>query len=212
MKLKDYLFIIICSIGFGMALYTKKPLISIIGISFIYICVINSFIYSVLKWNKNKKQINTDYIKLKIDNFLYEFLFIFTLYLNIKSEYISRSIYLHLIHNKIVKINNFIDYINTYSGTEKITLYMLIALPIGIVISIIKKILLRGRISSDKILLSNGELINLKDIKNIKIENSFWEFSKKITFDLDKGSRIIYIKNNQFSQIEKHLNSLGLNE
>lgn len=206
MKLKDYIFIMICFVGFGMALYTKKPLISIIGIIIIYICFISAFIYSVLKWNKNKKQINTDYVKLKIDNFLYEFLLVFTIYLNIQRQYISRSTYLKLIHNKIVDINNFIDYINTYSGTEKITHYMLIAFPIGIFISIITKILLRGRISSDKILLSNGELINLKDINNIKIENSFWEFSKKITFDLDKDSRIIYIKNNQFNKIQEILN------
>lgn len=212
MKLKDYLFIMICFVGFGMALDTKNPLISIIGIIIIYICFISAFIYSVLKWNKNKKQINTDYVKLKIDNFLYEFLLIFTLYSNIKTQYISRSTYLKLIHNKIVKINNFIDYINTYSGAEKITHYMLIALPIGIVISIIRKILLRGRISSDKILLSNGELIDLKNIKNIKFQDSFFGFYKKINFDLDTYNRIIYIKNNQFNKIQETLNSLGLNE
>ncbi|MBE6052765.1 MAG: hypothetical protein E7212_02450 [Clostridium sartagoforme] len=170
-----------------------------------------TIISTTLKWNKNKKEINKEYTKLRTESFLFHFAVLLNAYLKIKTQYTNRSFYLEYTHNKKVQINNFRDFINTYDTLEKILIYIVILFSIAFIISIIKKILCRGRISSDKILLSDGELINLKDIKNVKIENSFWEFSKKISFELDKGSNFIYIKNNNFTKVEKYFNSLSTN-
>lgn len=212
MKIKDYIFIIIYFIAFCIALIGKDTWISIIGISIIYICFISEFMYNILKWNKNKKQITYEYVKLRIENSLYEFFMLFALYFSINREYERRIFYLKYIQNKIVEITNFKDFLNTYDGIEKIILFMLIGFPIGLILLIIKKIVCRGRISSDQILFSSGELIDLKDIKDVKIENSFWGFSQKISLTLDRGCRVFYIKNTSFTKIEESLCSLGNNK
>ncbi|MDU5105730.1 hypothetical protein [Clostridium sp.] len=208
MKFKDFLFILIYIIIFYMAFISKNHSLSIIGISIILIDFIYTLISSTLKWNKNKKEINSEYTKLKVESYLIELLALFNIYLKMKRQYKSRAFYLEYFHNEKVIINNFTDFINTFDIMEKILIYLIIGFSIVFVISIIKKVICSGMISSDKVLLSDGELINLKDIKNIKIENSFWEFSKKISFELDKVSKIIYIKNTPFTKIEESLTAL----
>lgn len=208
MKIKNFIFLIIGLIVIYMAFISKNPLVTIIGTVVISLYTIYSFIYNALRWYKNKKEINSSYIKLNTENFLLEFSSLITIYLEFKTQYITRDFYLEYTHNKIVEINNFYDFINTYDITEKILIYIIIGISVGLIISIIKKLLCRGKISSDKILLSTGELINLKDIKDIKIENSFWEFSKKISFKTDNNSFIIYIKNDLFSVVRDDLYSL----
>lgn len=208
MKFKDLLFIPIYIIIFYMAFISKNHLLTIIGISIILIGFIYTLISSTLKWSKNKKEINSEYTKLKVESSLIELLALFNIYLKMKRQYKSRAFYLEYFHNEKVIINNFTDFINTFDIMEKILIYLIIGFSIVFVISIIKKVICRGMISSDKVLLSDGELINLKDIKNIKIENSFWEFSKKISFELDKVSKIIYIKNTPFTKIEESLTAL----
>ena len=208
MKIKNFIFLIIGLIVIYMAFISKNPLVTIIGTVVISLYTIYSFICSTSRWYKNSQEINSSYIKLNTENFLLEFSSLVTIYLEVKTQYITRDFYLEYTHNKIVEINNFYDFINTYDITEKILIYIIIGISVGLIISIIKKLLCRGKISSDKILLSTGELINLKDIKDIKIENSFWEFSKKISFKTDNNSFIIYIKNDLFSVVRNDLYSL----
>ncbi len=208
MKIKEYIFFIILLIALLMAFFSKNTLISVIGIIITCIFFISSFIYSILKWITNKNEVNTGYVKLKTENFLFEFVTIFNIYLPLKRKYIGRVFYLEYFHNKKVEINNFKDFLNTYNVIEKIRIILIIVILIGVIISIIKKIICKGRISSYYILFTNGELINLKDIKEVKIEDSFFGFSKKISFKLDNNSRFIYIKNKFFSQIEETLKSL----
>ena len=208
MKIKNFIFLIIGLIVIYMAFISKNPLVTIIGTVVISLYTIYSFICNTLRWYKNNQEINSSYIKLNTENFLLEFSSLVTIYLEVKTQYITRDFYLEYTHNKIVEINNFYDFINTYDITEKILIYIIIGISVGLIISIIKKLLCRGKISSDKILLSTGELINLKDIKDIKIENSFWEFSKKISFKTDNNSFIIYIKNDLFSVVRNDLYSL----
>ncbi|MDV4152701.1 hypothetical protein R0131_17880, partial [Clostridium sp. AL.422] len=121
------------------------------------------------------------------------------------------AFYLEYFHNKKVQINNFNDFLNTYDFIEKIKIYLVIGISIGLIISIIKKIICRGWISSNYILFTNGEIIDLKDITEVKIEDNFFGFSKKISFKLNKYSRFIYIKNDNFPKVKEYLNSLGNN-
>jgi len=211
MKIKEYIFFIILLIALLMAFFSKNPLISVIGIIITCIFFISSFIYSILKWKTNKNEVNTGYVKLKTENFSFEFVTIFNIYLPLKRKYTGRVFYLEYFHNKKVEINNFKDFLNTYNVIEKIRIILIIVILIGVIISIIKKIICKGRISSYYILFTNGELINLKDIKEVKIEDSFFGLSKKISLTLDNDFRIVYIKNDNFPKVENYLNSIDNN-
>lgn len=176
-----------------------------------YICFIGTLIHSVLKWNKNKTHINIDYVNGNIENIAFECLMLFNILFNLKSKYMYRRLELEFNENKIVEIDNFKALINTYDGVEKAMLFMLIAIAIGLALLVIKKIICRYRISSNHILCSNGEIIKLKDIKDIKIEESFWGFSKKIIVILQGGIRTISVSNNSFLKLEKTLESISFN-
>lgn len=205
MKLKGYIFIIICLIGAYMGLSGEDTWISVIGVSIIYICFIGAFTYNLLRWTINKKQIKSEYVSINIENVIYEVFTLFTIYSNIKNIYRNRVFYFEYIHNEIIKINNFKDFLNTYDGIEKVMLYMTTGFAIGAIFSIIKKIVCRGRISSERILFSNGEIIKIKDIEFIKVEDGLWTFSKKITITLQTNNRVIYMNNKLFTKVEKNL-------
>ena len=211
MKLKDLISMAIFLIIIYMAFISENHLFTIIGISVLFIYFMYTLISSTLKWNKNKKEIDNEYIKLNIDNYLLEFAMVLNTCLKIKREYKYRDFYLEYFHNKKVEINNFNDFINTYDVIVKVLIYIIFAFSIGFIISIIKKIVCRDRISSKKILFSDGKLINLTEIKDIKIEDSFFGLSKKISLTLNNDLRIVYIKNDKFPKVKEYLNSLGTN-
>lgn len=205
MKLREYILVIICFILFGIIFIGKNTLISIIGIAVIYIYLTKVFIHSILRWGKNKKYINSNYSSIKRESIIYEVLILFKIYLDIKIDYGMRAFILEYKYNKIVEISNLKDFIKSYDGIEKVMIYMIIGSAIGIFLSIIKKLICRGRVSPKQILFNNGEIINRKDIKDIKIEESFFEFSKKITINLETNNKVIYMNNKSFSKVEKEL-------
>lgn len=213
MKLKEYIFIIICFVAFCMALLGGDTLTSVIGVCGIYLCFIIGFMYHVLRWTKNKNQINGEYISVNIENVIFEVFMLFVIYSDIKHEYETRVFDLKFIYNKTVKINNFKDFLNTYDEIEKIMLYMMMGFIVGVILLIVKKIICRGRISSEQILFSNGEIIKIKDIKYIKVEDTLWTFSKKITITIasETNNRVIYINNKLFSKVEKDLYNIIAN-
>lgn len=114
MKVKDFISIAICLIIIFMAFISENPLFTIIGISIIFIYFMYTLISSTLRWNKNKKEVNNEYTKLRTESFLFELAVLLNTYLNLKRHYKSRSFYLEYFHNKKVPINNFKDFINTY--------------------------------------------------------------------------------------------------
>ncbi|MEG1059882.1 MAG: hypothetical protein RSE41_10725 [Clostridia bacterium] len=205
MKLKEYIFIVACSIGAFLGLLGEDTWISVIGVSIIYICCIGSFMYNLLRWNINKKQIKSEYVSIKIENIFYEIITLFGVYSSINDIYRNKVFYYKYIDNDIIEINNFKDFLNTYDGTEKVILYMIMGFSIVAIISIIKKIVCRGRVSSEQILFSNGEIIKVKDIEYIKVEDGLWKFSKKITITLETNNRVIYINNKLLTKVEKEL-------
>lgn len=161
--------------------------------------------YNLLRWNINKKQIKSEYVSIKIENIFYEIITLFGMYSSINDIYRNKVFYYKYIDNDIIEINNFKDFLNTYDGTEKVILYMIMGFSIVAIISIIKKIVCRGRVSSEQILFSNGEIIKVKDIEYIKVEDGLWKFSKKITITLETNNRVIYINNKLLTKVEKEL-------
>ncbi|MGL5085535.1 MAG: hypothetical protein ACRC68_07425 [Clostridium sp.] len=205
MSLKEKIFTISCLIGFCMAFLGEDAYISAIGISIIYMCFIGGLIYSVLKWNKNKKNITGEYVSINIENFAYEILVILYVYKNIRDKYNNRRFELEYLNDEIVIINNFKDFINSYEAIEKIVIYMTIGLAFGAVILLIKKFVCRGRISSEEIIFGNGDIIKLKDIKEIKIGNGLWTFTKNMEIILEKSNRIISLSNKNFAKVKENL-------
>lgn len=208
MKIKEIIYIIACLFVIYMTFISKNTVFIVIGSSIILIFFIYKFILSTLQWNKNKKEINTEYINFNKENFLLEFAVILNLYLKIKREYNYRDFYLEYFYNKIVEINNFKDFINTYDVIDQILIYLAIGIIIFFILSAIKKIVCRSRISSNKILFSDGKLINITEIKDVKVEDSFFGLSKKISLKLDNNFKIVYIKNDLFSLVRNDLSSL----
>ena len=188
-----------------MCIFGEDTFISVIGVSIVYTCFIGEVIYKFLRWNTNKREIKSEYVSINIENIIWDVFVLFVTYTNIKNIYSDRVFNFKYFHDGIIEINNFKDFLNTYNGTEKILVYMTIGVIIVGIISIIQKIVCRGRVSSEQILLSNGEIIKIKDIKYIKVDNALWRFSKKVTITLESNKRVIYIKNKLFTRVEKTL-------
>lgn len=205
MQFKKYIGIIACIVGAFIFIFGGGRWVSVIGVSIVYACFIGELIYNFFRWNVNKRDIKSEYVSINIENIILDVFILFITYSNIKDTYKDRVFNYKYFHDEIIEINNFKDFLNTYDGTEKILLYMTMGVIIVGIISIIQKIVCRGRVSSEQILLSNGEIIKIKDIKYIKVDNALWRFSKKVTITLESDKRVIYIKNKLFTRVEKTL-------
>lgn len=210
MKFKDITIIGLLILSVGMMFLGKETWVSLVGICSSYLLFSAIFIFSTIKWGKNKKVIGEEYIEINRENFIDNISQILIIYLWIKSKYNSRSFILEYEYNKIVEINNFKDFIDSYEGIEKFAIYALIGVMVFWFLGIIKNIICLGRLSKSEILFSNGDIINLSDIKSMQIEDSFWGFSKKIIIYLEKGNRLFYIKNKKFEKAEKYLGNLSI--
>lgn len=211
MNLKKIILIILLLIMLYISILCPNSLAAVICSLGLYIYFGYILIYTALKWNNNKKNINSEYVKANIESFAFEIFLIITTSSNLINKYKNRAFDLWYKHNELSEINSFKeinslkDFFNTYEETEKIMIYMAIGALIGLILFIIKKIICRSRISSDQILFSDGEIINIKDIQDINIEACEWTYSKKITITLEKKKRIIFINNKSFTKFEKLL-------
>ena len=201
MKLKGYILIMLYVSGIIFGIFSKGTW-AIIGFAMILLSSIWILIDNILRWNKNRKKINSEYVSCKRENIIAELAILFSMYLELKDSYWYREFYFDYFYNEVIEIKNLKDFLNAYDYIERLGIYMLIIFSIGLIILIIKKLICRDRITSKEILFSNGEIIELKDIKDIKVEDSFFGFSKKITLTLENKERIIRINNKSFPKVK----------
>mgnify|MGYP003409027739 CR=1 FL=1 len=203
MKLKGYIFTMLYVFGILLGVFSKGTWF-IIGFAMILVASICIFIDNNLRWNKNRKKITSEYVRAKRENIIAELAILFSMHLEFKDIYMYRELHFEISYNEMIEINNFKDFLNTYDYIERLGIYMIIIFSIGLIISIIKKTICRDIITSKEILFSNGEIIELKDVKDIKVEDSFFGFSKKITLTLENKERIIHINNKSFPKVKNN--------
>lgn len=157
------------------------------------------FMKNIIRWIDNSKLINSNYINLRREPIYNEIICIGTFIMSSISNYKQQKYYQYYLEES--QINNYFDYLNSLSRDERFINYLGLIIFVGLFIQIIAKIILKPRISSEGILLSDGEVIEFNEIKGITLKQAFLKLSIKIELEMEKGNKTIYAKRKNYSEI-----------
>lgn len=205
MKIKDIIYWTIFVVGLFMGLLGGQSLIGIVGLYIVVISISYGFISSIIRWIKNSKRIDNNYVKANIESFIFEIFILLKFYTTIRMDYKYRAFDLEHLYGRIVEINSLKDFLFSYEGQEKIYLYVTLLIGLGAIMSIIKKFICRGYISPNEVILGDGKIIDLRDASSIKVTNSLWFGSKYLVINVKNRNRTIVLSKETFAQIKGYL-------
>lgn len=157
------------------------------------------FIKNITRWIDNSKLVSSNYINLRRDPIYNEIVCIGTFIISSISNYNQQKSCQYYLEGS--PINNYMDYLNSLNGDDRFISYLGLIIFVGFFVQIITKVVLKPRISSEGILLSDGEIIEFNDIKDITLKSAFFKSSLKLELELEKGNKVIYANSKNYDEI-----------